>query len=91
MSTKNFRGGILPAEAQRRRKQTAQARKAAQLARAAELARQARLAMAAQPATDAQLAMMERVASAAASEVYAEHAQPWRHHVGRGRAEEISR
>jgi hypothetical protein len=87
MSTKNFRGGILPAEAQRRRKQAAQARKAAQLARAAELAKQARLAMAA----DAQLAMMGRVASAAASEAYAEHAQPWRRHVVQGRAEEISR
>ena len=44
MSTKNFRGGILPAEAQRRRKQAAKTRKMAQLAKAAELAKQARLA-----------------------------------------------
>jgi len=44
MPIKNFRGGILPAEAQRRRKQAAKARKAAQLAKAAELAKQARLA-----------------------------------------------
>jgi hypothetical protein len=53
MSTRNFRGGILPAEAQRRRKQATKARKAAQLAKAAELARQARLAAAALRAKDA--------------------------------------
>ena len=44
MSTRNFRGGILPAEAQRRRKQAAKVRKTAQLAKAAELAKKARLA-----------------------------------------------
>ena len=43
MTKRNFRGGILPAEAQRRRKQAAKARKTAQLAKAAELAKQARL------------------------------------------------
>lgn len=89
MSTRNFRGGILPAEAQRRRKQAAEARKAAQLAKAAELAKQARLAMAAQRAADARLAMAEQVASAHSPETYAEHAQPWQR-MGEGQAEEIS-
>lgn len=91
MSTRKFRGGILPAEAQRRRKQAMEARKAAQLAKAARLAKEARLAMAAELAKEAQLAFAERVASAASSEPCAEHAQPWEKHMSADQAEEASR
>jgi hypothetical protein len=91
MSRGKFRGGILPAEAQRRRKQATKTRKVAQLAKAAELAKEAGLAVAAQHTEDAQLAMVERIASTPSPQSHAEHAESWTTHMDHGQPEEISR